>query len=142
MKRYGLIGYILSSLIEIGLLAGAYAVDYFTKKKMGMVRFINYHTLKLEKAYPMAQIVMAVVAILILLAIVTVFLYGKRRNSLKTAVVPVVTITVLLTAGITLFAILTNKAVTRAYYFIFAMISLAALIQSIKCFVCILHNKQ
>ena len=43
------ISYIIFDLLTIAFLIGAYAIQYFTKKKLGMLRWVNYHNIQFQK---------------------------------------------------------------------------------------------
>ena len=43
------ISYIFFDLLTIAFLIGAYAIQYFTKKKLGMLRWVNYHNMQFQK---------------------------------------------------------------------------------------------
>ncbi len=43
------ISYIFFDLLTITFLIGAYAIQYFTKKKLGMLRWVNYHNMQFQK---------------------------------------------------------------------------------------------
>ena len=43
------ISYIIFDLLTIAFLIGAYAIQYFTKKKLGMLRWVNYHNMQFQK---------------------------------------------------------------------------------------------
>ena len=62
------IGYILALVLEIAALAGAYIIHYFTRRKLGMVRYLNFKNMTWERDYPMGPLktgCVAVVAVLI-----------------------------------------------------------------------------
>lgn len=43
------ISYIIFDLLTIAFLIGTYAIQYFTKKKLGMLRWVNYHNMQFQK---------------------------------------------------------------------------------------------
>ena len=43
------ISYIIFDLLTIAFWIGAYAIQYFTKKKLGMLRWVNYHNMQFQK---------------------------------------------------------------------------------------------
>ena len=129
------ISYILASILEICLLAGAYAVHYFTKKKMGMARYVVYKNHKWEKAYPMAAFQMAVVILLVILAILILFFFIKRRRKAKKLAYTMNTAMIALVIIYTVFTIGTSADTMRDHYFISGILALAAFIQEIKTFV-------
>ena len=69
-------------LLEAAALAGAYIINYFTNKKMGMARWVIYKNQGWERDYPMDTLKTAVMAVLILLTILVFlfFLKGNRRQ--------------------------------------------------------------
>ena len=78
--------YISVTILEILCLAGAWAVQYFTRRKMGMARYVVYKNRGWEARYPMellangAALLMAVLAAALLL-----YFLRQRRNLPKTA---------------------------------------------------------
>ena len=45
------ISYIIFDLLTIAFLIGAYAIQYFTKKKLGMLRWVNYHNMQFQMRF-------------------------------------------------------------------------------------------
>ena len=77
--------YISVTILEILCLAGAWAIQYFTRRKMGMARYVVYKNRSWEARYPMellangAVLLMAVLTVMLLL-----YFLRQRRNLTKT----------------------------------------------------------
>ncbi len=69
MKKLSKGFYIIVSILQLLLLIGMYVVNYFTRKKMGMLRFVIYKNSTWESSYPIAQIQYLVIALLVILMI-------------------------------------------------------------------------
>lgn len=126
------IGYIFLTLLEIALLVGAYVLNYFTKKKMGMMRFVAFKNGKWESAFPLqlwkniSLIVLVVLALLVVIAVV------KKWAKLSKIVKLMSVFMIILTAFSLYFTMCNTTEIIRAYYFMSPLIALAALLQIIK----------
>ena len=49
MKKMNKVFYIIATILQVLLLVGIYAVNYFTRKKMGMLRYVIYKNGILKK---------------------------------------------------------------------------------------------
>ncbi len=76
-------GYILAVLLEIAALAGAYIINYFTKKKMGMARWVIYKNQGWEREYPMDVLKMTALAVIVILTILIFLLFLKKKDAGK-----------------------------------------------------------
>lgn len=120
------------TLLEVLLLVGAYIVQYFTRKKMGMARYVVYKNRSFEEAYPLqilkniSVVVLAVLTMLLLAAVIK-----KWNRMTKHQIVMSVVMTVLTIVSI-VFTMKNSTEVLRAYYFISPMIAAAALMQILK----------
>lgn len=73
--------YWIVNLLEIAFLVGAYLVNYFTPRKMGMARFVVYENMMIEQNYTNIQsIKMIAVGVVILLAIITILIYFVNKK--------------------------------------------------------------
>ena len=124
--------YISVTILEILCLAGAWAVQYFTRRKMGMARSVVYKNRGWEARYPMellangAALLMAVLAAALLL-----YFLRQRRNLPKTAWLMNAGMTAL-TSAYGGFTWMNSAQEVRSYYFISAILGAVSLIQIVK----------
>ena len=124
--------YISVTILEILCLAGAWAVQYFTRRKMGMARYVVYKNRGWEARYPMellangAALLMAVLAAALLL-----YFLRQRRNLPKTAWLMNAGMTAL-TSAYGGFTWMISAQEVRSYYFISAILGAVSLIQIVK----------
>lgn len=129
MKR---ILFALLDLLTIAFLAGGYVMQYFTKRKLGMVRWVNFQERKIQEAIPVDVVKYAAVIVVLLLTIMVVRGFMKKRKSIgkiDTVMMAVLGILVLVYLGFTLFLTI---EVTRVYFLILPMVGAAALLQVIR----------
>lgn len=128
---------IIFDILTLALLASGYIIQYFTKRKLGMMRWINFHTYKYQEMLPLELIKYVAVSVIILLTVFIICRFMKKRKAAK--MIDKITITVM--AVVTLFdfgfALFSSLESVRAYYFIMPLLSVAALMQIIKNFVVI-----
>ena len=128
---------IIFDILTLALLASGYIIQYFTKRKLGMMRWINFHTYKYQEMLPLELLKYVAVSVIILLTVFIICRFMKKRKAAK--MIDKITITVM--AGGTLFdfgfALFSSLESVRAYYFIMPLLSVAALMQIIKNFVVI-----
>lgn len=128
---------IIFDILTLALLASGYIIQYFTKRKLGMMRWINFHTYKYQEMLPLELLKYVAVSVIILLTVFIICRFMKKRKAAK--MIDRITITVM--AVVTLFdfgfALFSSVESVRAYYFIMPLLSVAALMQIIKNFVVI-----
>lgn len=128
---------IIFDILTLALLASGYIIQYFTKRKLGMMRWINFHTYKYQKMLPLELLKYVAVSVIILLTVFIICRFMKKRKAAK--MIDKITITVM--AVVTLFdfgfALFSSLESVRAYYFIMPLLSVAALMQIMKNFVVI-----
>lgn len=131
--------YWIVNLLEIAFLVGAYLVNYFTPRKMGMARFVVYENMMIEQNYTNIQsIKMIAVGVVILLAIITILIYFVNKNVNITMIV----VTIVITFIYTWFTVMNSKDTYTAFYLISPLIGCAALLQILKTLISILFTKQ
>lgn len=128
---------IIFDILTLALLASGYIIQYFTKRKLGMMRWINFHTYKYQEMMPLELLKYVAVSVIILLTVFIICRFMKKRKAAK--MIDKITITVMAVVtlfdfGFTLFSSLES---VRAYYFIMPLLSVAALMQTMKNFVVI-----
>ena len=128
---------IIFDILTLALLASGYIIQYFTKRKLGMMRWINFHTYKYQEMLPLELLKYVAVSVIILLTVFIICRLMKKRKAAK--MIDKITITVM--AVVTLFdfgfALFSSLESVRAYYFIMPLLSVAALMQIMKNFVVI-----
>ena len=126
------ISYIFFDLLTIAFLFGAYAIQYFTKKKLGMLRWVNYHNMQFQKneVYGIVKYITVVVTIVLIVAIIAG--YKKKKEMLgKINLVMIVVMSVL---GIVYLGITVFKSIETlpAYYFLMPLLGAATLMQIVR----------
>lgn len=141
MKRAG---YILAWVLELSALAGAYAIHYFTRKRMGMARWVVYKNQGWEREYPMELFRWAAVLIIVLLAGLAVRKLAARLKKGRKEKAgwrawkgrPVLALEGGLTAALAgLYAVYTAVSSTKSmrdYYFLSLLFGIAAAVQIAK----------
>lgn len=128
---------IIFDILTLALLASGYIIQYFTKRKLGMMRWINFHTYKYQEMLPLELLKYVAVSVIILLTVFIICRFMKKRKAAK--MIDKIKITVM--AVVTLFdfgfALFSSLESVRAYYFIMPLLSVAALMQIMKNFVVI-----
>ena len=131
-------GYILALLLEVAALAGAYIVNYFTRKKMGMARYVIYKNQGWERDYPMELIKNSVMAVLILLTVLVLIAFLKKRREVSRLCAVMTLVMIVLTGLYTCYTLISSTETMRAYYFISLLFAIAAAVQVIKTGICVL----
>ena len=126
--------YIIADLLIAALLAGAYVLQYFAKRKLGMNRWIVFKISKVRETLPIETLRYAAAAAALALAVLVVVLYVRRRKSYQKIVLPMIIVTAALAAGYLLFTIYFSQERFRAYYLMLPLIGLANAVQLGKTF--------
>ena len=128
---------IIFDILTLALLASGYIIQYFTKRKLGMMRWINFHTYKYQEMLPLELLKYVAVSVIILLTVFIICRFMKKRKAAKM----IDRITIMVMVVVTLFdfdfALFSSLESVRAYYFIMPLLSVAALMQIMKNFVVI-----
>ena len=126
------ISYIIFDLLTIAFLIGAYAIQYFTKKKLGMLRWVNYHNMQFQKNEVYGIVKYITVVVTIVLIVVIIAGYKKKKEMLgKINLVMIVVMSVL---GIVYLGIIVFKSIETlpAYYFLMPLLGAATLMQIVR----------
>ena len=134
------VGYLFLTLVELFLLLGGYLIQYFTKKKMGMARYVIYKNQRWERDYPIESWKTSVLLLIVLLTVAVVIFYIIRRNKLTKMTSMVNGGMVVMTVFYTVFTAMNSIKTLRAFYFISPIFALIALVQIIKAFAAILTD--
>ena len=128
MKKVRGIGALIAEAL---LYAGAFVFDYFTRKKMGMARYVVYLNHKMEKAVPVQNLIYAaVIALLALLILIFVIARIRKTRGEKWLIFEII-LTTALTAIFAGFALTSGIKIKRAYYCLCIFMGAAALTQSL-----------
>ena len=117
---------------EILFLAGAYLIQYFTRKKMGMARYVIYKSQGWERTFPMETLKYTSVSVLTALTVLLLAALVIRRRQKGRLEVAMHVAMVILTALYGIYTYISSIRTMRAYYFISLMLGAAALLQIIK----------
>lgn len=129
MKR---ILFALLDLLAIAFLVGGYIIQYFTKRKLGMVRWVTFKTSKIQEAVPVDMLKYAAAIVLVLLAVLVIRSFVKKRTKMGKIDTVMVAVMVILTVVYLGFALLITSEVIRSYYLILPMIGAAPLMVVIR----------
>lgn len=127
--------YITATIIEAAGLAGAYAVQYFTRRKMGMARYVVYKNRSWEAAYPMELMTRGLGLAAVILAVCVLLYFLSRRRRASGIVWLMNASMIIMTAISAGFAWINSTANYRAYYFISGILAVVSLLQIVKTFV-------
>jgi len=134
MKKMNKVFYAIATILQIILLVGTYVVNYFTQKRMGMMRYVIYKNGIFEKSYPIEKLQYLGIIVFIILMILVLGFYIKRKSKLNKSVLNMNIVMVVLTSIYVGFTLLYSTEDFRAFYFMSLMLGVATLIQTIKTF--------
>lgn len=124
--------YLFATLIQILLFIGAFVLNYFTRRRMGMARYVLYKNRNWENTYPVEEIQTAFTAGLIILSILLILFFYKNKKRLSRKAL-YKTAGVFILSGLWIgFKMLNTTQSIRAYYFILLVLGAAAVIQILK----------
>ncbi len=123
---------IICDFFTLAFLIGGYIVQYFTRKKLGMMRWINFNTYKYQEKLPLDILKYVAVVVVIIFTLLIMIRFAKKRKAIKSLdrlMLIIMLIVILLYVVITIF---TSKETLSAYYFVMPLLGMAALVQLIK----------
>lgn len=132
--------YWIFSVLQVLLLISAYAIQYFSMKKMGMMRYVVFKNHSWENQYPMVAIQYSVIALLVVLAVISILLYLRRKYTLGKGALRMILAQVIITLVFVFFTVTYSTESYRSYYFISIILAIILLIQAIKVLVCKKEN--
>ena len=141
MKRLNKIFYIILTMLQVLLLVGTYVVNYFTRKRMGMLRFVIYKNINWEQSYPIEQLQYLAIIIFAVLMILVLAIYLKRKSQLSKNILNMNIIMVILILIYSGFNLLYSTEDFRAFYFMSVMLAVVTFIQIVKIFFIIILFK-
>lgn len=126
--------YRISLSLQLLLLIATFGLQYFSVKKMGMMRYMVYINSELQQNYPVNSIRYAIIAVLSVLALASIaaFAAAKKRDAQSSMALPMLYLQLILTAAAIVFALAFSPQSYRSYFFTAPLLSLIALIQEIN----------
>lgn len=124
--------YLLLDILTAAFLCGGYIIDYFTRRKLGMLRWINYYTMKYQKLLPLDVLKYAAAAaasVIVILLLLRLFKKWKQLGLGDKIMAAVMTVIWLFYLVLSLLA---SQSSMRAYYFVLPLTCLALLAQIIR----------
>lgn len=119
--------YVLLDVLATGFLAGGYMIQYFAERKLGMVRWMNFQNMKIERDMPVDMLKCVALIVVAVLVAFVLFLYRRKRAYMGRTDGAMAGVMVVLTAAYMGFTVFASTSVTSAYYFIMPMLGAAAL---------------
>lgn len=127
--------YAVSTVLEAICLLGAFAVQYFTRKKMGMARYVLYKNRGWESVYPMEILAKAIPLLMAAMTAALFFYFLRRRKGASKVLWRMNKSLIVLTLVYVGFSWMNSSDGLRAYYFISALLGASCLIQWVKTWV-------
>jgi len=125
MKR---VLFVLLDLLAAAFLIGGYIVQYFTKRKLGMMRWVTFKTSKIQEAMPVDILKYIAVIVVLLLAVIVIRSFIRKRTDLGMTDVVMAAVMAILALVYLGFTLLITSEVIRSYYLVLPMIGAATLI--------------
>ena len=124
--------YICLDVLTLAFLIGGYAFQYFTRKKLGMLRWVNYQNIQIQKnpVYDILKYITVAAAIVLIVLIVM----GYRKKKELLGKIDFVMIVIMQILGISYLEITVLKSIESfpAYYFLMPLLGAATLMQIIR----------
>ncbi len=136
------IAYILALILEIAACAGAWIIHYFTRRKLGMVRYLNYKNMSWERDYPVDALKLACVASAALLTVLVLLFFLKKRRETTLLTGAMTVLMIALTALYAGYTLGCSTDVMTDYYFISILFFVAAAVQILKTGIAVLTSKR
>ena len=112
-------------------LIGAYVIQYFTKRKLGMSRWVVYHQMKYQKMIPvdLLKYVAVIILFFLVLFIVRSFCRQKNHGAIDKARIVCMLLLFVFYLG---FTMIMNVGTIRSYYLALPLIGLSVVMQIIQ----------
>ena len=118
------------NVLTVAMMAGAYVLYYFSLRKLGMVRFLNFHSQNIKNAIPLDVVKYIVLAVAAILVVILAWRILKSPQRTGGAVAnTVLAILVVAIYAFVVFAI--SHEATKADVFIVVIVGVAALLQTL-----------
>lgn len=122
---------VLFNVLTVALVAGSLVMSYFAQRKLGLVRWLNFHSQNIRAAVNIDIVKLVILALVIAVAAVMVWriLRAHKRDARKVACMVFAIVVILAYAFVALFV---THEVTKADVFIIIMSGIAALLQMLN----------
>ncbi|WP_066626397.1 hypothetical protein [Clostridium magnum] len=125
--------YWIFTIFQVIFLITACGIQFFSMKKMGMMRYVVYINRTWEAKYPVPALQYAAIAFLVLFCII-ILLYVKIKKDIyiDKKALSMLIMEVIITLVFAIFTLVYSTESYRSYYFISLILGIIALIQNIK----------
>ena len=126
--------YWTSTILQVIFLIGIYGIQYFSVKRMGMMRYVVFKNNQWESNYPITTLKYGAIVLLVILCI-TAILYIKNKKSnysMDKKTLPMLIAGILITIIFVLFTLIFSTENYISYYFTVIILGIIGLIQYIK----------
>ncbi len=127
--------YWASTILQVVFLIAAFGIQFFSMKRMGMMRYIVYISGEWKMHYPIATLKYAAIAFLVVLSAIIIILYVKRKKDnyiTGRKALPMLIVEVIITLVFVFFTLAYSTESYRSYYFSALILAIITLIQDIK----------
>jgi hypothetical protein len=125
--------YWIATILQMIFLIAACGIQFFSMKKMGMMRYVVYMNHTWEAQYPIPALKYAIITFLVVLsAIILLYVKIKRDIYIDKKVLSMLIMEVIITFAFAFFTLAYSTESYRAYYFISLILAIITLIQNIK----------
>jgi hypothetical protein len=121
-------------ILQALFLVTAYGIQFFSVKKMGMMRYVLYLNREWEAQYPIATLQYAAIALLVVLFI-GIILYARTKvdnNFMDRKLLLMLIVEVIVTLTFVVFTFAYSTESYRSYYFACIILAITAILQDIK----------
>lgn len=125
--------YWIFTIFQVVFLITACGIQFFSMKKMGMMRYVVYINRTWEAQYPVPALQYAAIAFLVSFSII-ILLYVKIKKDIyiDKKALSMLIMEVIITLVFAIFTLVYSTESYRSYYFISLILGIIALIQNIK----------
>lgn len=134
----------ITVILQILMLTGAFAVNYFTQTKMGMMRHVMFTNKKWESHFYGTTIKnMSIILLsIILIAAIVLMIYRRRSYMYDLQTKFFIVISMIIIIGTLVFIYAFNTETLLSYYFVSILIYITSVIQVIRLHVFLHKNKK
>lgn len=136
--------YWVFTILQVLFLIAAYVIQYFSMKRMGMMRYVVFLNHEWEANYPVTALKYAAIAFLIILCAAEILRVITKKSNyvMNKKTMPMLIADIILTLIFVFFTLIFSTESYRSYYFTSLILGIAALIQHLKILlVLFLHKK-
>lgn len=129
MKR---LFFVLLDILAIAFLGGGYVIQYFTKKKLGMVRWVNFHAMKIKEMMPVDILKYVAAIVMLILTVLVIGRYMKKKAEMGKTDAVMMAALMICSVGYLGLTIFLTSAVTPAYFLVLPLAGAAVLMLLIR----------